>query len=323
MNIKKWIRASALSAMTVGLAATSLTVAAAYPDRTIRVVVPFAAGGGVDALARPFAKEFSQILGQSVVVENKPSNTGQIGATDIARARPDGYSVLLTSAAFGTTPAFYPDVPYNPVKDFSPVMIMAVAPQVLVANKDFKGNSIAEIVDMVKRKDRVNVALSGSTGMQSLATAQLESQAKISFLKVPYKGAGAAFIDLISGEVDLMIDNPASSLVHVRSGKLKVIATTGEKRMDILPDVPTVGETLPGFEARNWFVLAVPKDTPKDVIDTLNKAAREALQTPALKDMMARDGTEVVAGTPEQAQEFIQKEVARWAKVVEDGNLKP
>lgn len=323
MTIKKWMQATALAAATLGLASTSLTASAAYPERAIRIVVPFAAGGGVDALARPFAKEFGQILGQSVVVENKASNTGQIGATDIARAQPDGYSVLLTSAAFATTPAFYPDVPYDPIKDFSPVMILAAASQVMVANNNFKGNSVSDVIDMVKRKDRVNVALSGSTGMQSLATAQLEGQAKIAFLKVPYKGAGAAFIDLISGEVDLMIDNPASSLVHVRSGKLKVIATTGSKRMAILPDVPTVAETLPGFEARNWFVLAVPKDTPQAVIDTLNKAAKQALETPALKEMMARDGTDVVANTPAEAQAFLKDEVARWAKVVKDNNLQP
>ena len=323
MTIRKWMRAAIMTAQAVALAGGSAAAVAAYPDRAVRVVVPFAAGGGVDALARPFAKALGDILGQSVVVENKASNTGQIGATDVARSQPDGYTVLLTSAAFGTTPAFYPDVPYNPIEDFAPVMIMAAAPQVMVANNNFKGNSVADVIAMVKRDDRVNVALSGSTGMQSLATAQLESQAKIAFLKVPYKGAGAAFIDLISGEVDLMIDNPASSLVHVRSGKLKVIATTGSKRMAILPDVPTVAETLPGFEARNWFVLAVPKGTPQERIDVLNKAAKQALNTPALKEMMARDGTDAVAGSPSEAQTFLKEEVARWAKVVKDGNLQP
>ncbi|MFA4912723.1 MAG: tripartite tricarboxylate transporter substrate binding protein [Burkholderiaceae bacterium] len=323
MLVKKWMTRATLTLGAAMLAAASGPAAAAYPERMVRVVVPFAAGGGVDALARPFAKELSQILGQSVVVENKPSNTGQIGATDVARATPDGYTLLLSSAAFATTPAFYPSVPYNPINDFSPVMIMAAAPQVVVANNDFKAKNIADVIEMVKRQDRVNVALSGSTGMQSLATEKLAAQAGISFMKIPYKGAGAAFIDLISGEVDMMIDNPASSLVHVRSGKLKVLATTGTTRMPILPDVPTVAETLPGFEARNWFVLAAPKGTPPEVIATLNSAAKRALETTTLRDMMARDGTDVVAGTPEEATAFLKSESATWAKVVKDGNLQP
>lgn len=317
---KKWITAMLLSVGVLTAGGPSL---AAYPERMIRVVVPFAAGGGVDALARPFAKELGDILGQSVVVENKASNTGQIGATDVARSKPDGYTLLLSSAAFATTPAFYPSVPYDPVKDFSPVMIMAAAPQVVVASSNFKANTLTEALEMVKRKERVNVALSGSTGMQALATEKLAAQAGVSFMKIPYKGAGAAFVDLISGEVDMMVDNPASSLVHVRSGKLKVLATTGSKRMAILPDVPTVAETMPGFEARNWFVLAAPAGTPPEAIQVLNKAAREALSRPALQEMLARDGTDVMAGSPQQAADFLKSEIATWRKVVKDGNLQP
>lgn len=317
---RKWAGAALLS---LGMLAASGAAVAEYPERMIRVVVPFAAGGGVDALARPFAKELGDILGQSVVVENKASNTGQIGATDVARSKPDGYTLLLSSAAFATTPAFYPSVPYDPVKDFSPVMIMAAAPQVVVASKGFKANTVAEVIEMVKRKERVNVALSGSTGMQALATEKLAAQAGVSFMKIPYKGAGAAFVDLISGEVDMMVDNPASSLVHVRSGKLKVIATTGSKRMAILPDVPTVAETMPGFAARNWFVLAAPAGTPAKAIEVLNKAAREALARPALQEMLARDGTDVIAGSPQDAVRFLGDEIATWRKVVQDGNLQP
>ncbi|OZI70897.1 tripartite tricarboxylate transporter substrate binding protein [Bordetella genomosp. 12] len=297
------------------------TAQAEFPDRAVRIVVPFAAGGGVDALARPFAKELGEILGQSVIVENKPSNTGQIGASDIARAKPDGYNLLLSSAAFGTTPAFYPDVPYNPIKDFSPVMIMAAAPQVLVASNKFKGDTLQDVLNQAKQSDKINFALSASTGIQALATAMLAQQAKVDFMKIPYKGAGAAFVDLISGEVDLMIDNPASSLVHVRSGKLRVLATTGAKRMEILPDVPTVAETLPGFEARNWFVLAAPAGTPAGIIDKLNQASRQALNTPAMKEMLARDGIDLVADTPAEAAAFLKTEVDKWAQLVKASNL--
>ncbi|MEI2417631.1 tripartite tricarboxylate transporter substrate binding protein [Orrella sp. JC864] len=309
----------ALAALAV-LAGPAL---AQYPDKAVRIVVPFAAGGGVDALARPFARELGQVLGQSIVVENKPSNTGQIGATDVARAKPDGYTLLLSSAAFATTPAFYPEVPYDPVKDFAPVMIMAAAPQVLVASNTFEAGSLQDVLAQARQSDRINFALSASTGIQALATAMLAGQAGVSFTKIPYKGAGAAFMDLISGEVDLMIDNPASSLVHVRSGKLRVLATTGAQRMAILPDVPTVAETLPGFEARNWFVLAAPAGTPAQVVGLLNEAARKALMTPAMQQMLARDGITLVADQPHEAARFLQAEISKWTKVVRDADLQP
>lgn len=308
-----------------GMAAALLLAGVAkaeYPDKAIRLVVPFAAGGGVDVLARPFAKELSQILGRSVIVENKASNTGQIGATDVERATPDGYTLLLTSAAFATTPAFYPDVPYHPVKGFAPVTILAAAPQVLVASNKFQASSLAEIIAKAKRSEKMNFALSGSTGIQSLATAMLAQQAGVTFMKIPYKGAGAAFVDLISGEVDLMIDNPASSLVHVRSGKLRVLATTGGKRMTILPDVPTVAELYPGFEAKNWFVLAAPAGTPTAVIDKLNGAARTAMNTPALQEMLARDGMDLVADSPAEATSLVASEVQKWGTLVKQLNLR-
>ncbi|WP_459615002.1 tripartite tricarboxylate transporter substrate binding protein [Bordetella sp. 2513F-2] len=294
-----------------------------FPDRAVRIVVPFAPGGGVDALARPFARELGQILGQSVVVENKPSNTGQIGAMEVARAAPDGYTLLLSSAAFATTPAFYPEVPYDPLKDFAPVMIMAAAPQILVASNNFEADSVRAVLDRARQSDSINFALSASTGIQALATAMLAEQGGVSFARIPYKGAGAAFVDLIGGEVDLMIDNPASSLVHVRAGKLRVLATTGARRMAILPDVPTVSETLPGFEAHNWFVLAAPAGTPAPVVERLNQAAGQALQTAAMREMLAHDGVDVVAGTPAQAGSFLRAEMDKWGGMVERQNLRP
>lgn len=314
--VKKKIIGAMMAALLMGSAAQ-----AEFPDKAIRIVVPFAAGGGVDTLARPFAKELGEILGQSIVVENKASNTGQIGAIDVARSAADGYTLLLSSAAFGTTPAFYPQVPYDPIKDFSPVMIMAAAPQVLVASNKFKAESLQDVLAQAKQSDKINFALSASTGIQALATAMLAKQGGVDFTKIPYKGAGAAFVDLISGEVDLMIDNPASSLVHVRSGKLRLLATTGAQRMSILPDVPTVAETLPGFEARNWFVLAAPAGTPPAVIDKLNAASRTALNTPAMKELLARDGVDLVANSPTQASEFLQAEAKKWGDLVKESNL--
>ncbi|ALM84567.1 tripartite tricarboxylate transporter substrate-binding protein [Bordetella sp. N] len=314
--IKKILSGMAAALLLAGVAQ------AEYPDKAIRLIVPFAAGGGVDVLARPFAKELGQILDRSVVVENKASNTGQIGATDVERSANDGYTLLLTSAAFATTPAFYPDVPYHPVKGFAAITILASAPQVMVASNKFKADSLKDVIDKAKRQEKMNFALSGSSGIQSLATAMLAQQAGVNFMKIPYKGAGAAFVDLISGEVDLMIDNPASSLVHVRSGKLRVLATTGTKRMAILPDVPTVAELYPGFEAKNWFVLAAPAGTPPAIIDKLNKAAKAAMATPAMQEMLARDGIDLVANSPAEATQLVAAEVDKWGTLVKQLNLR-
>ncbi|CAN5390253.1 tripartite tricarboxylate transporter substrate binding protein [soil metagenome] len=295
--------------------------AAEYPERPIRIIVPFAAGGGVDVLARPLAKELSDILKQSVIVENHPSSTGQIGAVDVSRATPDGYTILLSSAAFATTPAYYPKSPYDPAKEFAPITIVASTPQVLVASNGFAANSVKEVLATASAGNPANFARSPSTVGRALATALLSSMGKTKFLEVPYKGAGAAFTDLIGNQVDLMIDNPASSLVHVRSGKLKLLATTGAKRMASLPDTPTVAETLPGFEALNWFVLAAPANTPPAVLEKLRNATLEALKRPLLRQMFERDGLDVVGNSRAEAASFIAAEVTKWTKVVKDGGL--
>lgn len=319
----KWQQYTRIAALALAALALAQPARAEFPDKSLRIVVPFAAGGGVDALTRPFAQELGKMLGQTVVVENKASATGQIGAAEVARATPDGYTLLLSSAAFATTPAFYPDAPYDPVKDFAPITILAAAPQVVVTSNKFKATSIAELVQMVKAGEQVNVALSGITGMQALATEIIAAQAGVTFTKVPYKGAGAAFKDLISGEVDVMIDNPASSLPHVRAGSLKLIATTGPTRMATLPDTPTVAETLPGVEARNWFILAAPAGTPPEVVEALNRAAVKVAGGPVMQRFFERDGTEVVANSPQQAQAYLRDEMAKWGKIVKDRNLQP
>jgi tripartite-type tricarboxylate transporter receptor subunit TctC len=320
MNLLKSLArcASAFLVLQFGLAGLA---SAEFPDKTIRIVVPFAPGGGVDALARPFAKELGDILKQSVIVENKASNTGQIGAIDVARAPADGYTLLITSAAFATTPAFYPKVPYDPVKDFEPVTIVASTPQVLVANANYKANSVRDVLAMAKSGAQVNFALSASTGIQALATELLSTMGGVSFTKVPYKGAGAAFTDLIGGQVDLMIDNPASSMPHVRSGKLKLLATTGAKRMSVLPNTPAVAEVLPGFEALNWFVLAAPAGTPAPVLERLHAATLEAMRRPSMKQFFERDGLDPVGNSRAEAKKFVASEITKWSQIVKDKGL--
>ena len=291
------------------------------PDRTIRLIVPFAAGGGVDVLARSLAVELSKALNRSVVVENRPSSTGQIGTANVASAAPDGTTLLISSAAFGITPSFVAKLPYDIFKDFEPITIVASTPQVLVAPVGFKANNFAEVMQMARAGVPINFALPGSSGIQRLATELLTATAQINVTKVPYKGAGAAFTDLIAARVDLMFDNPGSSMVHVKSGRLKVLASTGARRMATLPDVPAVAEAVPGFEALNWFILAAPADTPSGIVDRLNAAAAQAMRSDTMRRMLERDGLNAVANSRAETRQFLRSEVTKWDKVIRDQNL--
>lgn len=294
---------------------------AQYPDRPIRIIVPFAPGGGIDALARPFAKELSEILKQNVIVENKPSASGQIGNTEVARAKPDGYTLLFTSAAYAIAPAFNPKLPYDTLKDLDPISILASNPLVLVASNNFKGNSVADMVKMAKANSQINFAQPGSAGIHYLASVMMASTANVKFNNIAYKGAGAAFPDLISGQVDVMFDNPGSSLTFVKGGKLRLIATTGLKRSSISPDTPTVSETLPGFNASNWFILAAPANTPVAILDKLQASSSQVMRTESMEKLMGRDGIQTIANSRAEANAFVRGELNKWSSVIKENNL--
>ncbi len=311
-----------LSAMALAAGSPLRALAQGSSDGAIRLVVPFAAGGGVDAFARPFAKELSGELRQSVIVENKPSTTGSIGAADVAKSAPDGRTLLISSAAFGVTPSFVPKLPYDIFKDFDPITILVAQPQVLVAPVGFPAGNLADVLRLARGGRTINFALPGSTGIQRLATELLSAQSGITFNNVSYKGAGAAFTDLIGGQVDLMFDNPGSSMVHVNSGRLKVLATTGAQRLSSLPQVGTVAEAIPGFEALNWFVLAAPAGTPVAMLDRLNAASVKMLQSDSLRQLMERDGIQPIGNSREQAAAFLRSEFAKWDRIIRERNLK-
>jgi len=308
-------------AVLASAAAAWPALAQDLPDRTIRLIVPFAAGGGVDVLARSFAVELGKAVNRSVAVENKPSATGQIGAAEVAKAAPDGSTLVISSAAFGTTPSFVPRLPYDIFKDFEPVTILASTPQLLVAPVGYKAANFADVLKMARAGTPVNFALPGSSGIQRLATELLTSEARIDVTKVPYKGAGNAFTDLIAERVDLMFDNPGSSMVHVKSGRLKVLASTGLKRLPSLPDVPTVAESLPGFEALNWFIVAAPAGTPAAVLDKLNAGSAQAMRSEAMRTVLERDGLLPVANSRAEARQFLRSEFDKWDRIVREKNL--
>jgi len=313
-------RAHVLVALACALGMPA-AASAQFPDRAIRLVVPYAPGGGVDALARPLAKEMGDVLGQSVVVENRASANGQVGMSDVARAKPDGYAIVINSAAYALGPAFYSNLPYDTDKDFAPITVLASNPLVLVATKEFKANSVQDMIAMGKAGETVHFAAPGNSGIHFLAAELMASTAGVKWTSVPYKGAGQAFPDLISGQVHVMFDNPSSSLPFVQSGKLKLLATTGLKRSPVTPDAPTVAETLPGFDAANWFILAAPAGTPQDVIDRLNAAAREAMKRESVVRLMQANGMDAIVNSPAEAAQYARDEAVKWGKVVKDNNL--
>lgn len=316
--LPRWMIWITAASMILGCGAAR----AQYPDRPVRIIVPFAAGGGVDAFSRPFAKELSAELGQAVVVENKPSSTGSVGTAEVAKAAPDGYTLLISSAAFGTTPSFVPRLPYDIFKDFEPVTILLAQPQVLVAPVSFEARSLADVLAMARAGKSINFALPGSTGIQRLATELLSAQAGLTFNNVAYKGAGNAFTDLIGGQVDLMFDNPGSSMVHVNAGRLKVLASTGAQRLRSLPQTQAVAELLPGFEALNWFILAAPAGTPAPVLDRLNAASVKVLKLDAIRQLLERDSILAVGNDRQQAAAFLRNEVDKWDRIIRQRNLK-
>ncbi len=300
----------------------SFAAKADFPDRAIRIVLPFAVGGGVDALVRPLAKEMSDILGQSVIIDARPSANGQVGMNDVARATPDGYTIVVSSAAYAITPAFYPGLPYNTVADFKPITIVASNPLMLVASKSFPANNLEEMIALAKGSRGVNFAGPGVSGVHYLAAQLLAGSAGVKWHNIPYKGAGAAFPDLIGGQVDVMFDNPGSSLPQVQSDRLKLIATTGLSRSPVTPDTPTISETVKGFDAANWFILSAPAKTPDPVVQTLQTAVAKAIQAPAMRQVMERNGIAPIANSPQEAARFVKDEVQKWQTVVTENGLK-
>jgi tripartite-type tricarboxylate transporter receptor subunit TctC len=316
------LKALKLSTLGLMMALSTSAYAEKFPDRSIRIVLPFAVGGGVDALVRPLAKEMSEILGQSVFIDAKPSANGQLGMREVARAEPDGYTIVVSAATYAITPAFFPDLPYDTLADFAPITIVASNPLALVASKDFPANSIQEMIDLAKTSRGVNFAAPGVSGVHYLAAQLLATEAGVKWQNVPYKGAGNAFPDLIGGQVDVMFDNPGSSLPHVDTGRLKLIATTGMSRSPVTPHAPTVSETIKGFDASNWFILSAPSNTPPDRLATLNSAVAKAIQTPAMQQVMQRNGIAPIVNSPSEANKFVHDEVKKWRKVVDDNGLK-
>ena len=309
----------------LGLSALSPVALAqgAFPQKPITLVVTYPPGGGADGMARLIAPKMGEALGQPVVIENKPGASGQIGASAVAKATPDGYTLMLDASSFAANPALYPKLPYDSLKAFKPIGVVALFPNVVLVNANFPAKNINELMAAAhKSKDAVSYASSGNGSAQHLAGALFESAAKVDMVHVPYKGGGPALNDVIGGQVPLFFGNLASTLQHVQSGKLKALAVTSAKRSAILPEVPTLAESgVKGADIYEWNAVFAPAQTPDAVINKLAAAFQHALESPDVKARIAQLGGDIQKSSPEQSKKFIEQQINLWGRVIKERNI--
>jgi tripartite-type tricarboxylate transporter receptor subunit TctC len=307
-------------ALAIGSITSAALAQATYPNKPITLVVTYPPGGGADAMARLIAPKMGEALGQPIVIENKPGAGGQIGAAAVAKAAPDGYTLMLDASSFSVNPSLYPKLPYDSMKAFRPIGVVALFPNVVLVNANFQAKNVAELIAAARKsKDAVSYASSGNGSAQHLAGALFESAAKVDMVHIPYKGGGPALNDVIGGQVPLFFGNLASTLQHVQSGKLKALAVTSGKRSAILPDVPTLNESgLKGTEIYEWNAVFVPAGTPDAVVNKLAAAFQQALDSAEVKARIAQLGGDIQKGSPDQAKKFIEQQISLWGQVIKE-----
>jgi tripartite-type tricarboxylate transporter receptor subunit TctC len=296
-----------------------------WPAKPIKWIVPFPPGGAMDVIARALADSSSKSLGQAIFVENKPGAGGNIGAELVARSEADGYTMMITSIGMATNKFLYPKLAYDPVKDFAPVSLIAVVPNVLVTNATQPNvKTVAEVIANAKAQPgKLTYASAGNGTSIHLAGEVFTSLAKIDIQHIPYKGSGPAVTDLLGGQVNYMFDSITSAKPHIASGKLRAIGLTTVKRSKSLPGVPTIAESgLPGYDVTPWFAVFVPVNTPKPVIKKLNEALTTSMKTQAIKDKFESIGAEPIGSSPEELGIYLNKEIDRWGKVISTNNIK-
>jgi tripartite-type tricarboxylate transporter receptor subunit TctC len=296
-----------------------------YPSKPIKIIVPFAPGGNVDITARLVAPGLGEALGQPVVVENKPGAGGTIGADLVAKSPPDGYTLLMGSnSTFSVAPSLYPKNPYNPVRDFAPVVMIASAPFVLVINPASSAKTAAELVALGKANPGKLTMSSAGTGSSNHLVGELFQEISgARFTHIPYKGSGQALTDLMGGQVDLHFDQITSAASHIQGGKLRALLVTARQRVSLLPDVPTASQAgYARFEATNVTGLIAPAGTPRDIVDKLNAATRKVIAEAAVKEKFAGLGAEATGGTPEDFAGYIKDDLGKWTRIVREANVK-
>ena len=302
---------------------SAFAVAQNFPDKPIRVVVPFAAGSGTDILARIVTEEMRTSMGANFVIDNRAGASGQIGAELVARANPDGYTLFLsTNTPHSANPFLFKKINYDPIKDFAAVSRMIYYVFILVVNPNAGIKTVPELITYVKANPgKISYAFGNSTGQVN--GAYFTSAAKLDALAVPYKSTPPAMTDLIAGQVHYMFVDAASSQGHVRSGRLRAIAVMSDKRSDLFPDLPGVGETVPGFDTVPWAGMFAPAGTPKAIINRLNAEIVKAINKPSVNQKLAESGLQPSPSTPEELDRFVKQQLAAWGKKIKDAGIQP
>ena len=316
--------ACALASATLP-AAHAQAPAASWPSKPIRWVVPFPPGGAMDAIARTLGEKAGKTLGQPFVIENKPGAGGNIGADFVAKQPGDGYTLMITSIGMATNKPLYGKLSYDPIKDFAPVSLLAVVPNVLVTNATQPDVKTAKDVIAAARKTpgKLTYASAGNGTSIHLAGEVFTSLAQVDMLHVPYKGSGPAVSDLLGGQVNYMFDSITSARPHIESGKLRALGVTTAKRSKTLPNVPTLAEAgLPGYEVSPWFAVFMPTATPKDIVAKVNTALLEAMKDPDVVKRLETIGAEPVGSTPEEMAQHLARESERWTKLIQERGIK-
>ena len=312
-------------AFSLALTACGGAWAQSYPAKPIRFIVPFPPGGSADILARAIGQKAGEGLGQSLVVENRPGAGTAIGAEALAKSPADGYAVMIgTVSSHAINPALNPKLTYDPVKDFTPISLVASIPFAMIVHPSVPAKSVRELISLAKSKPAsLNYSSAGNGTSNHLAGELLKSMAGIDIVHIPYKGSAPALNDLVAGQVSLMFDLVLTAAPHVKSGAVRGLAVTGAKRSSALPDLPTVAESgVPGYEVSAWFGIFAPAEVPQPVVQRLNAEFVKALQQPDLRQRLASQGAEPLTSTPDEFSAYLRSEIAKWAKVVKDSGMK-
>lgn len=319
---RQLLQASA-SALPLALGAGIAAGEAAYPSRPVKVVIPYPPAGGADTVGRILFQKLGEIWGTQFVIDNRGGAGGTIAAAAVAKAEPDGYTIMFDATAFSVNPSLYPRLPYDPAKDFEPVFLAALITNLLVVNTSVEAKTVADVIALAKATPGgLDWASSGNGTVQHLALEMFKHRASIKLNHIPYRGGGPALNDLIAGQVKFFFSNAAASIGHVQSGTLKCIAHTGRGRLATLPDVPAMAETLPGFEAYEWQGLFAPSGVAPEIVAKLNAGLNTVLLKPDVAARLQQLNVESRANTPQEFRAFVASEIDKWGKVVREANIK-